>query len=294
MPVAAVVPHCPCHGPVPGVTSASQRPGPGGSTRIPVPAFVIFRDRAQYAQRCVIALLAAGLEPVIVDQGSTWEPALDWLDDMAQDGMRVLRHDGGHRGCWQWEPFRQACGTGRYVVTDPDVVPAQDCPADWLAHLGRVLDVYPGWQKAGLGLRTDNLPAHYRYRDQVVAWESQFARSQVEPGIFGAPVDTTLALYHPLSDWDRFTLAALRTGAPYTADHLAWHEDLDDLDPELTLVPRARGTGHPVLGAGRAGGRSAADIGGCAAVSCSATEARFGWNIYAGQVKIVAARPDGA
>ena len=134
---------------------------------------------------------------------------------------------------WQWELFRQACGTGRYVVTDPDVVPAQDCPADWLATWAGCWIFTPAGRRRGWACARTISRRITATRDQVVAWESQFARSQVNPGIFGAPVDTTLALYHPLSDWDRFTLAALRTGEPYPADHLAWHENLDDLDPEL-------------------------------------------------------------
>ena len=42
-------------------------------------AFVIFRDRVTYAQQCVAALMIAGLEPVIVDQGSSWPEAVAWL-----------------------------------------------------------------------------------------------------------------------------------------------------------------------------------------------------------------------
>jgi len=54
-------------------------------------------------------------------------------------------------------PFREACGDERYVVTDPDVVPAEGCPQDWLAYLGKILDESDS-PKAGLGLRTDNIP----------------------------------------------------------------------------------------------------------------------------------------
>lgn len=197
-------------------------------------AFIIFRDRKTYGQRCLAALLEAGLDVVVVDQGSTWEPALGWLDDLPRDGIPVLRRGGGHhpRDLWEWGPFRDACGTGRYIVTDPDVVPSGDCPAGWPAYLGEVLDRC-GRPKAGLGLRLDRIPARYQRREQVLAWEGQFWRNPVDDSMFDAIIDTTLALYQPLTETPEFTVTAVRTGPPYVADHLAWYEDLENLPPEL-------------------------------------------------------------
>jgi hypothetical protein len=201
-----------------------------------VKAFIIFRDRARYAQLCLSALLTAGLEPVIVDQGSSWVSALSWLTGLEKDGIPVLYRGGGHpRGLWTWAPFREAAGTAdRYVVTDCDVVPSEDCPPDWPAWLSKALDEFPGYCKAALGLRTDNLPEHYQRREHVITWEAQFWQNPVAGGLYPGIADTTLAMYLPLSDWPGFGMSALRTGFPYVADHLAWHEDLDNLDDELT------------------------------------------------------------
>lgn len=195
-------------------------------------AFVIFRDRAAYGQLCVSALLAADLEPVIVDQGSSWPAALSWLTSLEQDGIQVLRRGGGHpRGLWSWPPFRAVAGkTDRYIVTDCDVVPADGCPLDWPDRLSGALDSCAGYCKAGLGLRVDNIPEHYQRREHVISWEGQFWQNPVADGLYAAIVDTTLAMYRPLSDWPGFGMSALRTGPPYVADHLAWHEDLDHLD----------------------------------------------------------------
>lgn len=195
-------------------------------------AFIIFRDRVSYARRCMVAMMAAGLEPVIVDHGSTWPPAVVWLDHLEQSGVTVLHRGGGHpRALWHWEPFQDARGVAeRYVVTDPDVVPSGGCPADWPAHLAEILDRYPGYSKVGLGLRTDNIPGHYARRQQVIDWEAQFWVYPAADGTYRAPVDTTLALYQAGSGFD---MNSLRTGPPYTADHLAWHEDLDSLPDEI-------------------------------------------------------------
>jgi hypothetical protein len=200
-----------------------------------VKAFIIFRDRVTYAARCAAALARAGLEVVIVDQGSTYPPALAWLDVLEiRAGTQVLRKGGGHpQELWGWDPFRQACGTERYVVTDPDVVPDDLCPLDWPERLEKILDD-SDYSKIGMGLRIDNIPETYQHHDHVVEWERQFWTHPVGDGsVFSAQVDTTLAMYNPLPDFPHFTIDGLRTGPPYVAEHLAWYEDLENLSPEL-------------------------------------------------------------
>jgi hypothetical protein len=83
----------------------------------------------------------------------------------------------------EWEPFRVACGSGQYIVTDPDVVPAEDCPADWVDHLNWLLDQYPH-EKAGLALRLDRIPEVYQRRDHVLAWERQFWEHPLADGVY--------------------------------------------------------------------------------------------------------------
>ena len=146
----------------------------------------------------------------------------------------MLRRDGGHpRDIWGWAPFLGMCGGDRYIVTDCDVVPSEECPADWPEYLSHVLDTHPDCRKAGLGLRTDRIPEHYRWRDRVIGWEAQYWLAELEDGVFEANVDTTLAMYRPLHEMGFGLDASLRTGPPYVADHLAWYENLDGLTPEL-------------------------------------------------------------
>lgn len=204
-------------------------------------AFIICRDRVTYTHLCVTAMIEAGLDPVIVDQGSTWPPAKEYLLGLKKSGVQVLYRGGGHpRTLWYWEPFRQAAGTDKYIVTDCDVIPSDDCPLDWPEKLGRLLDKHPVYPKAGLGLRLDRIPGHYQRRDHVLKWEQKFWTDRLDgaPELIGAEayktvIDTTLAMYRaPAAGFD-ISLAALRTGYPYVADHLAWYEDYDELDEEL-------------------------------------------------------------
>ncbi len=197
-------------------------------------AFIIFRDRVHYAHLCLTAMTEAGLDPVIVDMGSTWPLALDYLKAMDVAGVQVLHHGGGHpRSLWEWEPFRQACGDDRYVVTDCDVVPTDGCLPDWPEKLSALLDRYPEFDKAGMGLRLDRIPDDYLRRDHVLKWEQQFWQDPVDATTYRAAVDTTLAVYRPLTERPAFTMNAVRSGYPYVADHLAWYEDYSELDEEL-------------------------------------------------------------
>jgi hypothetical protein len=202
-----------------------------------VKAFVIFRDRVTYARRCVAALAAAGLDVHIVDHESTWPAAVSWLAECEAAGMPVLRRGGNAhpRDMWSWPPFRAAAGeTEQYVVTDPDVVPADGCPPDWPDRLAAALEAHKV-VKAALGLRTDTLPDWYPLRDVVRRWEAQFWQEEIAPGVYRAPADTTLALYAPLGQCPGFRLLdpAVRLGPPYLAEHLPWHEDPAALSDEL-------------------------------------------------------------
>lgn len=185
-------------------------------------AIVIFRDRVSYVRQCVAALAAAGLDIHIVDHGSTWPAAVEWL---ATCGLPVHYRPNAHpRSLWEWDGLPGIVGTGRYVVTDPDVV--ADCPSDWLGLLNALLDRYPDRAKAGLGLRIDDLPEHYADAGKVRAWELKWRANRLEAGAYDAPVDTTLALYRPLVDQPHFALdPALRTPWPYEARHLTWYEN---------------------------------------------------------------------
>lgn len=208
-------------------------------------AFVIFRDRVTYARRCVAALDAAGLDVYVVDHGSTWPGALLWLAQLG--GVTVLhRYENAYPWkLWEWGPFRDLMegDTEPYLVTDPDVVPSEDCPADWLPRLAGVL-ARSSAVKVGLGLRLDRLPESCR--DLVSSWEAGFWADEWEEGVFRANVDTTLALYRPYTQYPLFALGpSLRLGYPYVADHLSWYED-GDLSPELAHYYAHADAGHGV------------------------------------------------
>jgi hypothetical protein len=201
--------------------------------RARTPAIVITRDRVTYAKRCVDALVDAGCSVHIVDHESTWPEMVEWLARVDFPVYHVPNEIP--RKLWDWSGLRDIACSGRYIVTDPDVVPQASCPRDWVRHLHSVLDENPGWLKVGLGLRIDDLPDYYSQAEKVREWEQQYWNQPINNGaLFMAPVDTTLALYRSLDACDQFRLVpALRTQRPYLARHLTWYEDDQNPTPEI-------------------------------------------------------------
>lgn len=190
------------------------------------PIFIVSRDRVTCLSALVQWLEAAGQERIfIVDNGSTYEPLLDYL---ASSPHNIIRQENeGHTGIWYNGVLEQHAGDEFFVVTDPDVVPTGECPLDAIDYFKSILDKYEGRTKAGFGLKLDDIPDSYRFKQDVIKYESEYLRWYgPEAGLFFAPIDTTFALYRPHSSPD--ISFSCRTSAPYVARHLSWYIDSEN------------------------------------------------------------------
>lgn len=195
------------------------------------PVFVPVRDRVTPLRRLVDWLERAGQEDIwLIDNASTYEPLLDYLAATPHQVVR-LEHNLGHRSPWLSGSVQRHAHLRWFMVSDPDVVPDDECPLDALDHLRAVLERQHAFHKAGLGLRIDDLPEHYPLAGEVRRWEAQFWTDEVEPGVYRANVDTTFAMYKPLEGRHRDD-HAVRTGSPYVARHLPWYSDPAELSDE--------------------------------------------------------------
>lgn len=199
-------------------------------------AFIIHRDRPTYGAQCLQALIDAGVEDIyIVDHDSTYPGAQSWLTSIDTHNLATIwRLDNDHpRRLWQLPEFRMLVADEPYIVTDCDVVPDSFCPENWVEWMLEALDENPRFCKVGMSLRLTDIPARYPHYASVQTWERRFWEVINDNRTFIAAVDTTLAVYQPLSKWPRFQLApALRTRPPFVARHLAWYERPDRLTEE--------------------------------------------------------------
>ena len=194
-----------------------------------IPIIINSRDRLEPMRQLIDWLYSVNMKNIwICDNASTYPPLLEFLSGLTN--VVHLNQNLGHRAPWLSGLVPRLGRNSQFIVTDPDVVPDQNCPSDAVAHFCTLLKRYPHVDKVGFGLRIDDLPSHYAHRSRVIAWESQFWEDELEPGVFRAPVDTTFALYRP--GLGHSNNKALRTGLPYVARHTPWYVNSDHLSDE--------------------------------------------------------------
>ncbi|HWA34587.1 MAG TPA: hypothetical protein VG737_10680, partial [Cyclobacteriaceae bacterium] len=114
-------------------------------------------------------------------------------------------------------------------------LPIDECPADFLHHFRNILESRHALDKIGFGIRIDDLPGCFKMKDEVVSYEKRYWGKEISPNVYDAPIDTTFALYTPLSNLKHgqsFTLSAVRVGFPYLIRHLPWYVDSSNLSSE--------------------------------------------------------------
>ena len=189
------------------------------------PVFIVVRDRLRDLRRLIEWLERAGHTRItLLDNCSTYPPLVDYLS-RTPHGVIELECNHGSRALWDAglvpdEPF---------VVTDPDIVPIEECPQDAVAHLHRLLAEHPGYLKAGLGLYLDDVEFPSK------GWERELVAPgrQIAPGVFDSLVDTTFALYRGGAP---FVYEAIRTGWPYQARHGSWYVAAPDAEDAYYLA----------------------------------------------------------
>lgn len=169
---------------------------------------------------------------VIVDNGSTYGPLVEWLAACPYPVFRCYENLG-QNAAWKSGVVWDERGTDWYVVSDPDL-DVSALPDDAIEHLKKAFDRYPTVQKAGLSLQIDDLPDHFPQKAEVVEWESQFWRQKLDPDFYHAPVGHTFALYNrkrPCVSWLQ-PMCSVRSAPPYAARHLPWYMDSAAIDDE--------------------------------------------------------------
>ena len=194
--------------------------GPGaGSGRYPV--FIVCRDRLTPLLELISWLERVGQDEIyLVDNDSSYPPLLQYYRETKHQVV-FLKENWGNTAVWRANLITMLGVTGKFIVSDPDVVPTEDCPDDAIDILSDVLDRFPDRVKAGFGIRIDDLPDHYPLKPKVLAWEKQFWTNEIAPGLYDADIDTTFALYRAGVPWSYGP--SVRTGPPYLIRHTPWY-----------------------------------------------------------------------
>ena len=144
------------------------------------PILITCRDRVEPLQQLVSWLETAGYQRIVlVDNDSSYDPLRSYYADTPHQVLRLGRNLG-HLAVWEAGVLGTLEHNGPFVVTDCDVVPDQRTPHDAVDHFADLLFRYSDVDKVGFGLRIDDLPNSYQFRDDVITWESQFWEDEVE------------------------------------------------------------------------------------------------------------------
>lgn len=196
------------------------------------PIFINCRDRVEPLRQQIAWLEKAGYERIyLIDNQSTYEPLLEFYRQTPHY-VRRLNSNQGHTAVWTSGIIEEVAPNEFYCLTDPDIVPVEECPDDCNEYFESVLNQYPKYIKVGFGLKVDDVPDHWLMKEIIMQWERHmwFDEHLIAPGLYYCPIDTTWALYRPGTQY--CTWDSLRTGMPYVARHLPWYTDTINPTPE--------------------------------------------------------------
>ena len=195
-----------------------------------VPIFINARDRLGVMKKLIDWLLDADYRNLIIlDNNSTYPPLLEYYSELEKDSrVKIIRlgKNFGYKALWQSGILERLKISTPYAYTDPDILPIERCPKDFVKRLMKILDSNHEVRKVGLGLIWEDITFSDKEQTQIL--ESNFYNgTQIGENLYYAQVDTTFALYSNVRHYSlRFSL---RTTDNLMAYHLPWYFDYDAL-----------------------------------------------------------------
>ena len=170
---------------------------------------------------------------IILDNDSKYPPLLNWYKETMRNPFykNVSIHFGrneGHLALWATGLYKEL---GEYFVyTDSDIQLNEHFPMDWKEIMLNLCIKHD--TKIALALRINDLPDHYRYKNQVIRNESPWWHFEAEKDLFVADTDTTFFMMRNFGDNEYRSYRIARPDM--VARHIPWYHDLSNLDDEET------------------------------------------------------------
>ena len=197
-----------------------------------IPIIINNRNRYTFLKEQIDWFQARGYKNIIIlDNASTYPPLLEYYASL-NCKIIFLQKNLGYKALELTDLYKKIRKT-YFVYTDPDVVPIDECPDNFMEKFLSLLDKYPLVQKVGFSLKIDDLPDEYEKKEDVIAWEQEFWEQKIDDISYLAPIDTTFALHRPFARISKSgSNKMIRTAYPYTARHLPWYFSVDNPSEE--------------------------------------------------------------
>jgi hypothetical protein len=122
----------------------------------------------------------------IIDNASDYKPLLSYYSDAKLRVFRLPKNVGCY-AMWQTDIGKSFEKT-YYALTDPDVLPIEECPNDFVELFITTLGKHSQVGKVGFGLRLDDLPTSSTLWHSIVSHELHFWRQRIAPNLYLAPI----------------------------------------------------------------------------------------------------------
>lgn len=197
-----------------------------------IPIIINNRNRFTFLKEQIDWFQARGYKNIIIlDNASTYPLLLEYYASLDCE-IVFLGENLGYKALEQTDLYKKI-RKNYFVYTDPDVVPTDDCPDNFMETFLSLLHKYPFVQKVGFSLRIDDLPDGYEKKDEVIAWEQKHWKQKIDDISYLASIDTTFALHRPYARISKpADFKMIRTAFPYTARHLPWYFSVTNLSEE--------------------------------------------------------------
>jgi len=130
------------------------------------------RNRLTTTKKMVEHLLKlnSNQEIIIIDNGSTYEPLLEWYNEVNNRVDVKMNKNNGHLALWSTGLYKEV---GDYFIyTDSDIELNEDTPVDFQQIMFNVMQEFK-FKKVALAFRIDDIPDYYKYKTQVIQNESR-------------------------------------------------------------------------------------------------------------------------
>lgn len=199
-----------------------------------IPVYIISYNQLSYLRNTIGWLEKYGFRKiVIIDNNSDFDELLEYYKTINYKVIK-MKKNYGHLVFLNNFRFIIRRNIGLFFLTDPDLMPVDECPLNFPDVFIKLLLIYDV-SKVGFSLKIDDIPDSYYLKNEVIEWESQYYKNTETYDNISfnfANIDTTFALYLP-----KFMIASnklycgIRTNFPYQIKHLPWYKD--KIDKEL-------------------------------------------------------------
>jgi hypothetical protein len=208
-----------------------------------IPIIINNRNHYTYLLRLITFLEKYNYKNIIIlDNASTYKPLLEYYRK-SKYRIIYLSENLGYKAinkCSLWNEI----SNDYFVYTDPDILPIEECPENFLEYFVSIMESDLLLTKVGFSLKIDDLSDSYDKKQKVIEWESQFWQSKRKDGNYDASIDTTFALHGPGVKSSFLSYSRhCRTAYPYQARHLPWYEDSNNLPEDVVYYYQTREIG---------------------------------------------------